>query len=203
MSTAITAATNQVPVCSWSNFEDRGIPRIGHRTHPGMICSREKHDSEQWNLTRPRNVKLSPTIDDREVLSVSDRWNVPRISSGGVVSAPRFQRFVGFVLAALTVIGGRWSSAQEGIDLRGRLDASPGGTLLGNRPGPSIGRTPRSAYIREDVLPPVQPDRLGPLDHSRLPCRKRPERSPAAGHAGPTRLDDSGAGDRPARPLQP
>ena len=78
------------------------------------------------------------------------------------MSAPRFQRFVGFVLAALTVIGGRWSSAQEGIDLRGRLDASPGGTLLGNRPGPSIGRTPRSAYIREDVLPPVQPDRLGP-----------------------------------------
>ena len=78
------------------------------------------------------------------------------------MSAPRFQRFVGFVLAALTVIGGRWSSAKRELTSGAGSMHRPEGTLLGNRPGPSIGRTPRSAYIREDVLPPVQPDRLGP-----------------------------------------
>ena len=76
--------------------------------------------------------------------------------------APPARRLAAVVLAIVTSLGGSWSSAQDGIDLRGRLDASPGGTLLGNRPGPSIGRTPPSAYQRRNVLPQTRPDQLGP-----------------------------------------
>ena len=76
--------------------------------------------------------------------------------------ALRVGRIAPLVLATV-ILGWAWSArAQQGVTLRGPLDSSPGGTLLSNRPGMSIGRTPRSAYNREDVLPPVQPDRLAP-----------------------------------------
>src|SRR5271166_1503024 len=110
-------------------------------------------------------------MTNEEVSSVTDRPSVRRISPGGVVPAPPARRLPAVVLAIVTSLGGSWSSAQDGIDLRGRLDASPGGTLLGNRPGPSIGRTPPSAYQRRNVLPPDPARPVGPpIDVSRLPA---------------------------------
>jgi len=78
------------------------------------------------------------------------------------VPGPWIRRSAAIALAAATALGGVLSWGQEPIDLRGRLDVSPGGTLLGNRPGPSIGRTPPSAYQRLDLLPTSRPDRLLP-----------------------------------------
>jgi cobalt-zinc-cadmium efflux system outer membrane protein len=76
--------------------------------------------------------------------------------------ARRIRRFAAVVLAVAAVENGTLSSAQDAIDLRGRLDTSPGGTLLGNRPGMSIGRTPTSAFQRQDMLPRTRPDQLVP-----------------------------------------
>ena len=71
-------------------------------------------------------------------------------------------RITTIVLATVAFGWGCQASAQQGISLRSPLDVSSGGTLLGNRPGMSIGRTPRSAYIRDDVIPPTRPDQLVP-----------------------------------------
>jgi outer membrane protein, heavy metal efflux system len=63
------------------------------------------------------------------------------------------------IFPLILALAGR-AVAQDPLDLRGRLDTSPGGTLLGNRPGMSIGRTPQAAYQRPDRLRTTRPDRL-------------------------------------------
>ncbi len=98
---------------------------------------------------------------------------------------PRSLTYLAVGVALVGAFGDGLAYAQDGIDLRGRLDSSPDGTLLGNRPGASIGRTPVSAYRRRDVLPTARPDKLiPPATLPDYPLQLSPAKEPQSGLLG-------------------